>query len=46
MSPQSAVPPKAARAPRARWLLPALLVGALAAGCKQEPAKTPPATPA
>ncbi|RKG58727.1 hypothetical protein D7X30_14090 [Corallococcus sp. AB011P] len=43
MSPQSAVPPKAARAPRARWLLPALLVGALAAGCKQEPAKTPPA---
>ncbi len=45
MSPQSAVPPKAARAPRARWLLSALLVGALAAGCPQQPeAPTPGAT--
>ncbi|TSC32632.1 alpha-2-macroglobulin [Corallococcus sp. Z5C101001] len=42
MSPQFVVPPKAPRAPRARWLLSALLVGALAAGCTQEPASPPP----
>lgn len=45
MSPQFAVPPKAPRAPRARWLLSALLVGALAAGCTQEPASPPPSAP-
>ncbi|MCY1045141.1 MG2 domain-containing protein [Corallococcus sp. bb12-1] len=43
MSPQSAVPPRPPRAPRARWLLSAFLVGSLLASCKQEPASPPPA---
>jgi alpha-2-macroglobulin len=46
MSPQFAVPPKAARTPRARWLLAALLVGAFVTGCPQQPeGPKPGATP-